>query len=416
MREIKRGYVGMFARKQIISYNKRMISKNRVFRQYRSFLNAKKTIIFLIASMIMIPAFSESDDTSTEMSRAEAQVAREKFVAQVNKQIDKPYENGAAGPGSFDNAGFICYGASAIGVSLPKNVKAIYNDAKIIPNDRKEMGDIVFFKSKGGTISLAGVYLGGDSFIAAISSADGGEDCVSVFSLADEQWKSKYTAVGQFLPSGREQPVKSEEEEKTESKAETKSKNTKTKAESKAKDKDNTKPAKKSGGFSSDDLVFDFTAYFDWSLLSPRQFVFRFRGVDALLGVNYTGWTLEPGLGVAFRYNYGLDTLQIPVTFSIMLNDYIKLYAGPVFTLKDVTLIDTDKKIKGSIFPGLAGISFITPPLTVGGFEIKGVQDVSYTVYNNLDGATLSFMESLAAGLVMYTGVRVSFPLSIFGI
>ena len=364
----------------------------------------------------MIPAFSESDDTSTEMSRAEAQVAREKFVAQVNKQIDKPYENGAAGPGSFDNAGFICYGASAIGVSLPKNVKAIYNDAKIIPNDRKEMGDIVFFKSKGGTISLAGVYLGGDSFIAAISSADGGEDCVSVFSLADEQWKSKYTAVGQFLPSGREQPVKSEEEEKAESKAETKSKNTKTKAESKAKDKENTKPAKKSGGFSSDDLVFDFTAYFDWSLLSPRQFVFRFRGVDALLGVSYTGWTLEPGLGVAFRYNYGLDTLQIPVTFSIMLNDYIKLYAGPVFTLKDVTLIDTDKKIKGSIFPGLAGIAFITPPLTVGGFEIKGVQDVSYTVYNNLDGATLSFMESLAAGLVMYTGVRVSFPLSIFGI
>ena len=383
----------------------------------RTFFNAKKGIIGLfVGLMVLASAFSESGDSSTEMSRAEAQVAREKFVAQVNKQIDKPYENGAAGPGSFDSAGLICYGAAAVGKTLPKNVKAIYNDAKIIPNNRKEMGDIVFFKSKSGSISIAGVFLGGDSFIAAISSADGGEDCVSVFSLADDEWRSKYMAVGQFLPSGNEQPVIEDDEEKVESKTETKSKNTKTKAESRAKDKENTKPAKKSGGFSSDDLVFDFTAYFDWSLLSPRQFVFRFRGVDALLGVSYTGWTLEPGLGVAFRYNYGLDTLQIPVTFSIMLNDYIKLYAGPVFTLKDVTLIDTDKKIKGSIFPGLAGISFITPPLTVGGFEIKGVQDVSYTVYNNLDGATLSFMESLAAGLVMYTGVRVSFPLSIFGI
>ena len=383
----------------------------------RTFFNAKKGIIGLfVGLMVLASAFSESGDSSTEMSRAEAQVAREKFVAQVNKQIDKPYENGAAGPGSFDSAGLICYGAAAVGKTLPKNVKAIYNDAKIIPNNRKEMGDIVFFKSKSGSISIAGVFLGGDSFIAAISSADGGEDCVSVFSLADDEWRSKYMAVGQFLPSGNEQPVIEDDEEKVESKTEIKSKNTKTKAESRAKDKENTKPAKKSGGFSSDDLIFDFTAYFDWSLLSPRQFVFRFRGVDALLGVNYAGWTLEPGLGVAFRYNHGLDTLQIPVTVSIKLNDYIKVYAGPVFTLNDVILIDTDKKIKGSIFPGVAGISFITPPFTLGAFEIKGVQDVSYTIYNNLDGASLSFMESLAAGFVMYTGIRVSFPLSVFGI
>ena len=151
----------------------------------RTFFNAKKGIIGLfVGLMVLASAFSESGDSSTEMSRAEAQVAREKFVAQVNKQIDKPYENGAAGPGSFDSAGLICYGAAAVGKTLPKNVKAIYNDAKIIPNNRKEMGDIVFFKSKSGSISIAGVFLGGDSFIAAISSADGGEDCVSVFSLS----------------------------------------------------------------------------------------------------------------------------------------------------------------------------------------------------------------------------------------
>ena len=387
-----------------------------------SFWNFKKTVLSLFAAIIILtPSFSEQDTSSSEnqMSRAEAQVAREKFVAKVNRQIDKSYVKGAAGPESFDSSGLICFAASAIGIKLPQDVKAIYNDAKIIPNERKEMGDIVFFKSKNGSISIAGVFLGGDSFIAAISSADGGEDCVAVYSLADDEWRSKYMAVGQFLPSGREQPVKNEEEEKAESKATVKSneqQKDKAKQESKSKNKEKAKSAKKSGGFSSDDLIFDFTAFFDWSLLSPRQFVFRFRGVDALLGVNYAGWTLEPGLGVAFRYNYGLDTLQIPVTVSIKLNDYIKVYAGPVFTLNDVILIDTDKEIKGSIFPGVAGISFITPPFTLGDFEIKGVQDVSYTIYNNLDGSTLSFMESLAAGFVMYTGVRVSFPLSVFGI
>ena len=377
----------------------------------RTFFHAKKAIIgMFIGMMILASAFSESGDSissENQMTRAEAQVAREKFVTQVNKQIDKSYENGKAGPESFDSAGLVCYSAETVGKKLPKNVKAIYNDVKIVPDDKKEMGDLVFFKSKGGTIAIVGVFLGGDSFIAAISSADGGEDCVSVFSLADDDWNSKYIAVGQFLPSGRDQTVKSEDDDKVEPKSETKSKSS-----------SGTKTSKKtkSEGFSTDDIVFDFTAYFDWSLLSPRQFVFHFRGTDALLGVNYTGWTLEPGLGVAFRYNYGLDTFQIPVTLSIKLGDFIKVYAGPVFTLKDVTLIDTDKQIKASIFPGVAGISFITPPFTIGAFEIKGVQDISYTIYNNVDGSSLSFMESLAAGLIMYTGVRVSFPLSVFGI
>ena len=352
------------------------------------------------------------------MSRAEAQVAREKLVAQVNKQIDKPYEEGAAGPSSFDNAGLVCYVAAAVEQKLPKNVKAIYNEAKIVPDNRKEMGDLLFFKSKNSSISIVGIFLGGETFIAAVSSVDGGEDCVSVFSLSDDFWHSKYIAVGQFLPSGREQSeVQASEDDEDEPEAEEKAKSSKkTSGKSKAEAKSSSSEKKKSSGFSTDDVVFDFTAFFDWSLLSPRQFVFRFRGTDAQLNVSYTGWTLEPGLGVAFRYNYGLDTIQIPVTISMRVNDYIRLFAGPVFTIGSVTLIDTDKEIKASIFPGSAGISFITPPITIGAFEIKGVQDISYTIYNNVDGATLSFMESLAAGLVMYTGVRVAFPLSVFGI
>ena len=377
----------------------------------------KRVFLIGIFSLTTFSAFSETNTSSAadgKMSRAEAQVAREKLVSEINRQIDKPYEEGAAGPSSFDNAGFICYAASIVGQKLPKNVKAIYNDVKIVADDKKEMGDLLFFKQKGGSISIAGVFLGGDTFIAAVSRADGGEDCVSVFSLSDDEWRSKYTAVGQVLPSGKDSSVVQTAKEDSDS-AEKKSES-EGKAKSKSPEKKKVSKTEKSNSSSSskDEVIFDFTAFFDWSLLSPRQFVFRFRGTDAQLNVSYTGWILEPGLGVAFRYNHGLDTFQIPVTLSMRINDYIRVFAGPVFTIGSVTLIDTDKQIKASIFPGSAGVSIITPPYTIGAFEIKGVQDISFTVYNNMDGASLSFMESLAAGFVMYTGVRISFPLSVF--
>ena len=96
------------------------------------------------------------------------------------------------------------------------------------------------------------------------------------------------------------------------------------------------------------------------------------------------------------------------------MNDYIRVYAGPVFTFHKVTLIDTDKEIKGSVFPGIIGVSFSTPKWNIGKVGIQAVQDISYTVHNKMDGAALPFMESVAAGLVMYTGIRVSVPLSAF--
>ena len=96
------------------------------------------------------------------------------------------------------------------------------------------------------------------------------------------------------------------------------------------------------------------------------------------------------------------------------MNEFLRVYAGPVFTFDDVTLIDSDKEIKGSVFPGIIGISLSTPRWNIGKLGLQAVQDINYTVYNKMDGSALPFMESVAAGLVMYTGIRVTVPLSAF--
>ena len=344
---------------------------------------------------------------SNSISPGQAQSMREKFVDEVKKHIGAPYEYGAVGPDSFDCSGLIYYCArESIQVQLQRTAKAIYNNVRIIPDEKREIGDLLFFKTTGdSTISHVGVYIGNNQFISAIS--DGQNTGTIVSSLNQDYWKGRYVSTGQFLPSGRDEyqsGSKLAETEMTESIFDDYS--------ASGSQKTSATPAKPKTF--ADNLIFDTSVSGAWSLLSPRQFVFRFRGIDAGFNVSYAGWNLSPGAGFILRFNTGLDTFQLPVVLSLSMNDYIRVYAGPVFTFHDVTLIDTSKQIKGSVFPGIIGVSFSTPKLNIGKVGLQAAQDISYTVYNRMDGAALPFVESVAAGLVMYTGVRISVPLSAF--
>ena len=378
--------------------------------------NIRKFFLVCFVFVNSIALFAQS------MTAAEAQVAREKFVAGLKAQLGLPYEYGAAGPDSFDCSGLIYYVAKeTINVKLPRTAKAIYNEVRIIPDEKKEIGDLLFFRTMGSsTISHVGVYIGDNKFISALSdSLDEDGQGVSYSQLNSSYWKEKYAGVGQFLPSGKsteENTAKIDDSgDATESSEQKVVKKTSSADKKKKTNSKLTKEKDEVTGYAADNILIDASLFFDWSLLSPRQFVFRYRGIDALAHVRYSGWALEPGFGLGFRYNSGLSTIQMPLILSITFNDYIRAYAGPVISFKEAVLIDTDKEIKPSVFPGVVGISFMTPPIELGSVTLHGVQDVSYTIYNNLDGSTLSLMDSLAAGLVMYTGIRVVFPASIFG-
>lgn len=374
-------------------------------------MKIKKIKLLLISILLVVQSINLY---AADLSADEAETLREQFVLGIKSQLGKPYEYGAVGPDSFDCSGLIYYTArNYIDTKLPRTAKALYNDVRIVPDNKKEIGDILFFKTNNSTsVNHVGIYIGDNKFISALS--DGDEQGVTISMLTNSYWIDRYVAVGQFLPSGKENKTAKTEVKEVADTKETDKKSKKTVSSSAVKDKTIITSGRKEGSI-PDKIIIDGTVFFDWSLLSPRQFVFRYRGIDTLAHIRYAGWQLEPGLGIAYRYNYGLDTMQMPITLSITLNDFVRLYAGPVITFSTPTLIDTDKEIKASVFPGVVGISFTTPAYELGGFSIHGVQDVSYTVYNKPDGATLSFMDGLAAGLVMYTGVRVSFPVSVFG-
>ena len=105
----------------------------------------------------------------------------------------------------------------------------------------------------------------------------------------------------------------------------------------------------------------------------------------------------------------------MPLLFSATVNDYFRFYAGPVITFGNPHLMVTGDEIKPSFFPGVIGISFSTPALTMGKVKGQIVQDISYTVFNKPDNSALSFTNSISAGLVFFTGIRVTLgPGSLF--
>ena len=363
----------------------------------------------LIASLLMAV-------TGLSFAQSKKQSQRDKFVAEAKKYVGCPYEYGSVGPNTFDCSGYVYYTArEAVGVQLPRTAKAIYNFVTQISDNEKEPGDLLFFKTtSSGSISHIGIYIGNNQFISAIS--DGPNTGVIVSSLNQDYWKGKYIAAGQFLSSGRQ---RSDPEGIGQNSKEGQNRNEENSGKT-GSEENNQFIAKESSGAEKETkdftqkINFDTSLFFDWSLITPRQFIFKYRGIDALFHASYETSVLEPGLGIGLRFNTGLDVFQMPLILSLTVNDYVRFYAGPVFTFGTPTLIDTDMTIKGSVFPGIIGASVSTPKLKIMDVGIQAVQDISWTVYNNAGGSALNFTDSVAAGFVMYTGIRVSFPLSTF--
>lgn len=354
---------------------------------------------FFIFSATCLHAYAESEPSGNP------EQMRSALIEDGKKYIGTPYQYGAIGPDAFDCSGFIyAVARESTGYQLPRTAKALYSFVKVIPESRLEKGDIVFFRTTGsGGISHAGIYMGNGQFMHAVS--DGPNTGVIVSSLKEAYWKSVYAGSGQFLPSVE-----------TDSPAENKEENP-TPEEDSNKGIEKMSLSSSSSGRTPEwmkNLIFDASAGVDWSFFTANRFLLNFRGVPVAANLRKADWPLQPGIGTIIRFNTGTGTVQIPLVFSITVNDYFRIYAGPVFTMGQPELPGKSDNIEASVFPGIIGASWQTPSFTKGTVKITLTQDVLYTIFNDTDGGALSMVNSLAAGLVFSTGIRVTLPFSMF--
>ena len=313
----------------------------------------------------------------------DAKNKRSTLVTYAKGYIGVPYVYGGLDRTGIDCSGLIYTVArDSIKLQLPRTVAALYGFVKIIPDNQKEAGDLVFFKTVGDKISHVGIYVGNNQFIHAAS--DGPNTGVILSSLNESYWKEHYFAVGQILPS------------------------TIIVSQPSLAGNSTTSEGNPTNILSS--LKIDSTVFFNWNFFNANQILLNPRGFEIQGNVAYTKNQLQPGFGLTLKYDAKTNVFQIPLVFSLGVSDNFRFYAGPVFSFGNGTLPGKSEVIKPSIFPGLLGFSWQTKDFKIGKYGISFAQDVSYSVFNGENGAALSFIKSVVSGLVFSSGIRVTFP------
>ena len=318
------------------------------------------------------------------------QAKRNAIVEECKKYIGTPYLYGGLTKDGIDCSGFVFTTVrDSAGIQLPRTVKALYSFVQMIPDSKKQKGDLVFFRTVESTISHVGIYIGKDQFMHSVS--DGPNTGVIVSSLKENYWKTRYAGVGTFFPV---------EYEETNTFIASNDTNTSSSSTTTSNNK------KKISTFSVDSSLF-----LNWNFLTTDQFLFNVRGVTFQVHSVYNNWILRPGVGVDFKYEPKMNIFQIPMYLSLSPKEFFRIYSGVVFTIGKPVLIGSGEEINSSIFPGILGISFQTPSIQIGKTELRFVQDLNYTIFNKKNNFALNFVDSVVAGLVFQSGIRIGFDI-----
>ena len=350
--------------------------------------------------------------------------SRAALIAHSKKYIGTPYRYGGIDLNGMDCSGFLYAAArESIGLQLPRTVDALYGMSRMVDEAHKEPGDILFFRTVGTKISHAGLYLGNGQFIHAAS--DGPDTGVIISSLKEVYWQRTYAFAGQILPPARG-PANADGTDSgtgasivdnlagagagSSAGANSSAPGTAGSAPSSAaspRSGRSASPANPPNAFVSR-LEFDATLTADWTLFSTKRFMLISRGAAFTLHASYGGAQLRPGIGLGIGYDAATGVLNVPLTATLSMDNGIRVYAGPVFSFGSPVLPETPVPVRPSIFPGIIGASWQAPPLKIKAARLSFVQDIHYQVYNAADGAALNFLESLSAGLVFSSGIRLN--------
>ncbi len=125
-----------------------------------------------------------------------APVDQQKMMETIAEWLETPYAYGGDG----NDEGIDCSAFTqevfeqAVSITLPRSSAEQAQVGKRVQRDELKFGDLVFFKTRGRTISHVGIYLGDDLFAHA-SSGEG----VTISSLDSTYFNKRYAAARRVL-------------------------------------------------------------------------------------------------------------------------------------------------------------------------------------------------------------------------
>jgi len=120
-----------------------------------------------LATATLVAAYA-----STAYRLASVPARARTVVSWAEAQLGKPYQWGAAGPGSFDCSGLTMAALAQAGITVPHNANAQWQQTRAYPvaGDQLAPGDLVFYAGSDGSLAApghVGIYVGTGEIIDA---------------------------------------------------------------------------------------------------------------------------------------------------------------------------------------------------------------------------------------------------------
>jgi cell wall-associated NlpC family hydrolase len=153
------------ATKQRDALGKRRTAINAQMLKYRALLDSLTTPQRAVYQASITPSF-----TSQQLQVAEAMLTKSHDGAAAAAvrfalaQVGKPYSWGSAGPYSYDCSGLTMASWAQAGVALPHSAAEQYDVTRHIPESALQPGDLVFFYSPIGHVTI---YIGNGLMVSA---------------------------------------------------------------------------------------------------------------------------------------------------------------------------------------------------------------------------------------------------------
>ena len=127
------------------------------------------------------------------------------FALQALSHLGVPYRFGGNDPkAGFDCSGLVKFVArSVLGIDLPRTSDAMARVGSAVARDALEVGDLVFFNTRGSVNSHVGIYVGDGRFVHAPSR----RGQVRVEEVDSAYWRARFNGARRLLLPDAAEPV-----------------------------------------------------------------------------------------------------------------------------------------------------------------------------------------------------------------
>jgi hypothetical protein len=345
--------------------------------------------------------------TASKAEKEQAYVdARNKVINAAAKYEKVPYRHGGVTKSGVDCSGFV-YASfkDALGVSTPRSSTGLYTWAEIIPLEKAQPGDLLFFKTTGGnTISHVGIYLGNRRFIHSASS---GPNTGVIYSTLDEKyWSRTFAASGRVIPetTGYNAVLASANPSERPSSSPVGA------TAAAGWSNQPAKPAKASSSGGENRLLFGFALAPTWNGFLKDGNVMRGMTSHFRVAADTDIFKTRMMFGLESRMEYdgALGVFRLPFTLSWGFDDKYRIFAGPVisFGSPSISVGDGERAYSGGTsWLGAVGVTAAPFIFKSAVGEIAPYFETAWQYYIS-DDESRNYNADFSAGLRFSTGVR----------